>query len=88
MIGLALVVFTAIFAAGLSGSIDKVIDEQLSRSSLIVTHDDGFSPVPPGVAEQLAKTEGVTSSRRCAGTRPTSRASATRCRPPASTRRR
>jgi putative ABC transport system permease protein len=60
MIGLALVVFTAIFAAGLRGSIDKVIDEQLSRSALIVTHDDGFSPVPPGVAEQLAKTPGVT----------------------------
>src|SRR3712207_6268892 len=60
MIGLALVVFTTIFAAGLSGSFDKVIDERLSRSSLIVTHDDGFSPVPPGVAEQLARTEGVT----------------------------
>ena len=60
MIGLALVVFTAIFAAGLRGSIDKVIDEQLSRSALIVTHDDGFSPVPPGVAEKLAGTEGVT----------------------------
>ena len=59
MIGLALVVFTTIFAAGLSGSFDKVIDEQLSRSSLIVTHDDGFSPVPPGVSEQLAETDGV-----------------------------
>ena len=32
MIGLALVVFTAIFAAGLRGSIDKVIDEQLSAA--------------------------------------------------------
>ena len=31
MIGLALVVFAAIFAAGLSGSIDKVVDEQFSR---------------------------------------------------------
>jgi putative ABC transport system permease protein len=60
MIGLALVVFTAIFASGLSASIDKVIDEQLSRSALIVTHDDGFSPVPSGVADQLAETEGVT----------------------------
>jgi putative ABC transport system permease protein len=59
MIGLALVVFTAIFAAGLRGSIDKVIDEQLSRSALIVTHDDGFSPVPRGVSEQLAKVPGV-----------------------------
>ena len=60
MIGLALVVFTTIFAAGLRGSIDKVIDEQLSSSALIVTHDDGFSPVPPGVAEALARTDGVT----------------------------
>jgi putative ABC transport system permease protein len=60
MIGLALVVFTTIFAAGLRGSIDKVIDEQLSQSALIVTHDDGFSPVPPGVAEELRQTEGVT----------------------------
>ncbi len=59
MIGLALVVFTAIFAAGLRGSIDKVIDEQLWSSALIVTHDDGFSPVPSGVAEQLATTKGV-----------------------------
>ena len=58
MIGLALVVFTAIFAAGLRGSIDKVIDEQLSRSALIVTHDDGFSPVPPGVADAARQTAG------------------------------
>jgi putative ABC transport system permease protein len=59
MIGLALVVFTAIFAAGISGSIDKVIDEQFSRTALIVTHDDGFSPVAPEVAERLRGTEGV-----------------------------
>jgi putative ABC transport system permease protein len=59
MIGLALVVFTAIFAAGLRGSVDKVIDDQLSKTALIVTHDDGFSPVPTGVSQQLAKTPGV-----------------------------
>jgi putative ABC transport system permease protein len=59
MIGLALVVFTAIFAAGLRGSVDKVIDDQLSRTALIVTHDDGFSPVPPGVSKQLAGVPGV-----------------------------
>jgi putative ABC transport system permease protein len=41
------------------GSIDKVIDEQLSRSALIVTHDDGFSPVPPDVAERLEQVQGV-----------------------------
>jgi putative ABC transport system permease protein len=59
MIGLALVVFTAIFAAGLSGSIDKVIDDQFSRTALIVTHDDGFSPVAPEVAERLEGVDGV-----------------------------
>ena len=59
MIGLALVVFTAIFAAGLSGSVDKVVDEQLSRSALIVTHEDGFSPVSPEVANKLRGVDGV-----------------------------
>ena len=89
MIGLALVVFTAIFAAGLRGSVDKVIDDQLSQTALIVTHDDGFSPVPAGVAEQLAKTAGR--RRRLADAlRPgqRARAAATPCRPRASTRRR
>jgi len=60
MIGLALLVFTAIFAAGLRGSVDKVVDEQFGRSALIVTHDDGFSPVPTGVGERLGSVEGVT----------------------------
>jgi putative ABC transport system permease protein len=59
MIGLALVVFTAIFAAGISGSVDKVIDEQFSRTALIVTHDDGFSPVSPDIADRLRDVEGV-----------------------------
>jgi putative ABC transport system permease protein len=52
-------VFTAIFAAGISGSVDKVIDDQFSRTALIVTHDDGFSPVAPEVAERLQGVEGV-----------------------------
>jgi putative ABC transport system permease protein len=59
MIGLALVVFTAIFAAGLSGSVDKVVDEQFSRSALIVTHEDGFSDISPEIAEKLRGVEGV-----------------------------
>ncbi len=59
MIGLALVVFTAVFAAGLRGSVDKVIDEQFSKTALIVTHDDGFSPVPAGVAKALESVPGV-----------------------------
>jgi putative ABC transport system permease protein len=59
MIGLALVVFTAIFAAGLSGAVDKVVDEQFSRTALFVTHDDGFSPISPDVAERLRDVDGV-----------------------------
>jgi putative ABC transport system permease protein len=59
MIGLALVVFTAIFAAGISGSVDKVVDEQFSRTALFVTHDDGFSPISPEVADRLRGVEGV-----------------------------
>jgi putative ABC transport system permease protein len=59
MIGLALVVFTAIFAAGISASVDKVIDDQFSRTALIVTHDDGFSPVPADVSARLAEVPGV-----------------------------
>ena len=55
MIGLALVVFTAIFADGLRASVNKVIDDQFGRSALIVTHDDGFSPVPAGVGEELRR---------------------------------
>jgi putative ABC transport system permease protein len=59
MIGLALVVFTAIFAAGLSGSVDKVIDEQFSRSALIVTHEDGFSDISPEISKKLEGVKGV-----------------------------
>ena len=59
MIGLALVVFTAIFAAGLSGSVDKVVDEQFSRTALFVTHEDGFSDISPEIAEKLRGVDGV-----------------------------
>jgi putative ABC transport system permease protein len=36
-----------------------VVDEQFSRTALIVTHDDGFSPVSPEVAERLRSVDGV-----------------------------
>ncbi len=45
MIGVALVVLVAIFAAGLRATIDQGIDEQVKAVS-IITHDDGFSPLP------------------------------------------
>jgi len=63
MIGVAMVVLVAIFAAGLSATIDKGIDEQVKAAG-IVTHEDGFSPLPDGVADELAKADGVTAVSR------------------------
>jgi putative ABC transport system permease protein len=60
MIGVALVVFVAIFAAGLRATINEGIDKQV-RAAGIVTHQDGFSPLPTGVVEQLRKVPGVAS---------------------------
>jgi putative ABC transport system permease protein len=58
MIGVALVVFVAIFAAGIRATIDEGIDKQV-RAAGIVTHQDGFSPLPNGVVEDLRKVDGV-----------------------------
>src|SRR4051794_26890258 len=60
MIGVALVVFVAIFAAGLRATIDQGIDKQV-RAAGIVTHQDGFSPLPNGVVDELRKVDGVSS---------------------------
>ena len=58
MIGVALVVLVAIFAAGLRATIDQGIDDQV-RAAGIVTHEDGFSPLPDGVTDRLAEVDGV-----------------------------
>ena len=58
MVGLALVVFVAIFAAGIRASVDGVIDEQFS-ASVVVTSQDGFTPIPAGAADRLRGVQGV-----------------------------
>jgi putative ABC transport system permease protein len=63
MIGVALVVLVAIFAAGLRATIDQGIDEQVKAVS-IVTHQDGFSPLPTGIVEPIEQVEGVTAVSR------------------------
>jgi putative ABC transport system permease protein len=60
MIGVALVVLVTIFAAGLRATIDQGIDEQV-RAAGIITHDDGFSPLPAGVVDALEQVDGVAS---------------------------
>ncbi len=59
MIGVALVVLVTIFAAGLRATIDQGIDEQIKAAG-IITHDDGFSPLPAGLTDQLEQVQGVT----------------------------
>jgi putative ABC transport system permease protein len=58
MIGLALVSFVTVFAAGISASVDDAIDT-LVDGDVVVQHQDGFSPIPAAVADDVAAVEGV-----------------------------
>jgi putative ABC transport system permease protein len=58
MIGVALVVFVAIFAAGARATVDQTIDNQV-RAAGIVTHQNGFNPLPDGVVDALRNVDGV-----------------------------
>jgi putative ABC transport system permease protein len=58
MIGLALVSFVTVFAAGISDSIDNAVDT-LFEGDLVVQNQDGFSPIPADLADDVATVEGV-----------------------------
>jgi putative ABC transport system permease protein len=58
MIGVALVAFVAVFAAGLKGTVAKVVDENFA-GGLIVQNSDGFSPIPNGAAKAAEQIPGV-----------------------------
>jgi putative ABC transport system permease protein len=58
MIGLALVSFVAVFAAGLRGSIDDAIDKTFT-GDLILSNDDGFSDIPVKTVDAMAGVDGV-----------------------------
>src|SRR5262249_37331836 len=58
MVGLALVVFVTIFAAGLKGSVSKVIDDQIAAKP-VVQNQDGFSQIPAEVADVVREVPGV-----------------------------
>ena len=76
MVGLALVVLVTVFAAGIRGSVDKTIDDQVS-AALIVQNQDGFSPIPQQAADAVAAWTASRTSRRC-GSRPASSTAPTR----------
>ncbi len=58
MIGLALVTFVAVFAAGLKSSVAQVVDENFA-GGLVIQNSDGFSPIPNGTATFARKVPGV-----------------------------
>jgi putative ABC transport system permease protein len=60
MIGLALVAFVTVFAAGLKSTVATVVDENFA-GGLIVQNSDGFSPIPNGAARAARKVPGVES---------------------------
>ena len=58
MIGLALVTFVAVFAAGIKSSIDDAIDKSFA-ADLTLQHDDGFSPIPTAAERTVETIDGV-----------------------------
>jgi putative ABC transport system permease protein len=58
MIGLALVTFVTVFAAGLKSSVASIVDENLA-GGLVIQNSDGFSPIPNGAAVAAERVPGV-----------------------------
>jgi putative ABC transport system permease protein len=61
MIGVALVTFASIFAAGARESIAKAVDDNL-KAALIVQSEDGFTPFPQAVLREAERVPGVEAS--------------------------
>ncbi|MGK2939260.1 MAG: ABC transporter permease [Solirubrobacteraceae bacterium] len=61
MIGVALVAFVSIFAAGLQGSVEASVDRTFT-GDITVLNADGFSPIPEGVQPAVNAVPGVASS--------------------------
>src|SRR3954454_6001411 len=58
MIGLALVVFVTVFAAGINSSVAKTIDEDF-RGEIVLQNTDGFSPFPKDALDRARGVDGV-----------------------------
>jgi putative ABC transport system permease protein len=58
MIGLTVVAFVTVFAAGLKSSVAQVVDENFP-GGLVIQNSDGFSPIPAGAARAARKVPGV-----------------------------
>ncbi|MBD0281715.1 MAG: ABC transporter permease [Thermoleophilaceae bacterium] len=58
MIGLAVVVFVTVFAAGISASVGNAIDRNF-QGDIVLQNTDGFSPISPGAAREAERVPGV-----------------------------
>jgi putative ABC transport system permease protein len=58
MIGLAVVVFVTVFAAGISASIGNAIDRNF-QGEIVLQNTDGFSPISSGAGREAAQVDGV-----------------------------
>ena len=58
MIGLAVVVFVTVFAAGIKSSIATAVDESF-QGELVLQNSDGFSPITPRAADAARQVPGV-----------------------------
>ena len=58
MIGLAVVVFVTVFAAGISASIGNAIDRNF-QGDVVLQNVDGFSPISRDAAREAAQVDGV-----------------------------
>jgi putative ABC transport system permease protein len=58
MIGLTVVTFVTVFAAGLKSSVAQVVDENFA-GGLVIQNSDGFSPIPAGAAVAARRVPGV-----------------------------
>jgi putative ABC transport system permease protein len=58
MIGLAVVVFVTVFAAGLSASIGNAIDRNF-KGDIVLQNTDGFSPISSGAGREAERVQGV-----------------------------
>jgi len=58
MIGLAVVAFVTVFAAGIKSSIATAVDESF-QGELVIQNTDGFSPISPRAAEVARGVPGV-----------------------------
>jgi len=58
MIGLALVVFVTVFAAGIKNSVSKTVDENF-RGEIVLQNTDSFSPIPREALDRARTIDGV-----------------------------